>query len=67
MLKWLKLRKKGGARAGCTRSESGTDFATFYVLPLVTFLGEFRFAYETYHTCILFFRRIRTRIFEPWG
>ena len=22
----------------------------FYVLPLVTFLGEFRFAYETYRT-----------------
>ena len=28
-----------------------------HVLPLVTFLGEFRFAYETYHTHILFFER----------
>ena len=36
-------------------------FATFYVLPLVTFLVEFRFAYETYHTRILFFERyVRT-------
>jgi len=36
-------------------------FAKFYVLPLVTCLGEFRFAYETYHTRILFFERyVRT-------
>jgi len=32
-------------------------FAIFYVLPLVTFLGEFWFAYETYRTRILFFER----------
>ena len=30
--------------------------ATFYVLPLVTFLGEFTFAYETYHTRVLFLK-----------
>ena len=36
-------------------------FAIFCVLPLVTFLGEFRFAYETYHTRILFLERyVRT-------
>ena len=52
-----------------------------YVLPLVTFLGEFRITYEnyeTYHTRILFFERyVRrptltysilayTRILDPW-
>ena len=36
----------------------------------MTFLGKFRFAYETYHTCILFFEKYvgtltyRTRILE---
>jgi len=48
-----------------------------YVLPPVTFLREFRLAYETYHTRILFFERYvcrptltysileYTRILEP--
>jgi len=36
-------------------------FATFYVLPIITLLGEFRFAYETYHTRMLFVKRyVRT-------
>jgi len=37
-----------------------TTLQHLYVLPLVTYrigLGEFRFAYETYHTRILFFER----------
>ena len=34
-----------------------TTLQHLYVLPHVTFLGELRFAYETYHTRILFFER----------
>ena len=48
-------------------NQPGSYFTTLqhlYVLPLVTFrmgLSEFRFAYETYRTLILFFdRHVRT-------
>jgi len=42
----------------CTEPGSSFyHFATFYVFSRVTFLSEFRFAYETYHTRILLFKR----------